>query len=158
MIYCGYVSDWRGILIIIVNVGGTFLAFLLFLLNAQFWEVPAHWIEYGVQLFVTATSFAFIFGNKNSSSLLYKYRNLEAGLVLLGVVMAGLKLLVYGEVIEFEMSGERAAHFFEYTGEMFNDVFVFLFAFIRLQSANADAKKMLFASDEVLIEEAQKSL
>ena len=50
-------------IIIIFNIGGTLVALILFLFNAEFWEIPAHWIEYSIQLVVTFTSFAFIFGN-----------------------------------------------------------------------------------------------
>ena len=85
-------------------------------------------------MFVTATSLAFIFGNQDNTSILYKYRYYEAVLIIISVILCGLKLLVYGEVIEMAIGGERAAHFFEYTGEMFNDIFAFMFSFIRLQA------------------------
>jgi putative effector of murein hydrolase LrgA (UPF0299 family) len=63
LIFCGYVTGALSYGIILVNVGGTVVALILFLFNAEFWETPAHWIEYSVQMFVTLTSFAFIFGN-----------------------------------------------------------------------------------------------
>ncbi len=48
--------------------------------------------------------------------------------------MAVLKLFIYSELIETEMGGERAAHFFEFTGEMFNDIFALIFTVIRLNT------------------------
>ncbi len=65
LIACGYLAstNWSGLLMLVVNVGGTFVALLLFLLKAEFWEAPSHWIEYSVQMIVTGTSLAFVFGN-----------------------------------------------------------------------------------------------
>ena len=56
--------------------------------------------------------------------------------------MAIIKLLVYGEVFSVGIGAERAAHFFEYTGEMFNCVFAFIFVTIRLD----DIKNQLIIS------------
>jgi len=135
---------------IIVNVGGTLIALILFLFNAEFFETTAHWIEYSVQFCVTFTSFAFIFGNQDKTSALYKYRYYEAGLVCISLVMACLKLFVYGEVIEFDMGGERAAHFFEYAGEMFNDAFALAFTIIRLKAVKKQILAVLYGSDKML--------
>jgi hypothetical protein len=59
-----------------------------------------------------------------------------------------LKLFIYGEVIETQMGGERAAHFFEYSGEMFNDIFAFMFTYIRFMSVNQQFKIALYGSSE----------
>ncbi len=133
---------------ILVNVGGTLIALILFLFNAEFWESTSHWIEYSVQFCVTFTSFAFIFGNQDKTSVLYKYRYYEAGIVCISLVMACLKLFVYGEVIEFEMGAERAAHFFEYSGEMFNDVFALAFTVIRLNAVKNQIMIALYGSEK----------
>ena len=116
-----------------INVGGTLIALILFLFKAEFWEAPAHWIEYAVQCCVTITSFIFIFGNQDKTNVLYKYRYLEAVLITASLALCIMKLFFYGEVIEVEMGGERSAHFFEYSGEMFNDIFAFMFTLIRLR-------------------------
>ena len=135
---------------IIVNVGGTLIALILFLFNAEFFETTAHWIEYSIQFCVTFTSFAFIFGNQDKKSALYKYRYYEAGLVCISLIIACLKLFVYGEVIEFEMGGERAAHFFEYSGEMFNDAFALAFTIIRLTAVKKQILNVLYGSDKMV--------
>ena len=137
--------------ILIVNVGGTLVALILFLFDGEIWETPAHWIEYSIQLFVTLTSFVFIFGNKDKTSVLYRYRYLEAGLVCISLAIASLKLFVYGEVIEFEMGGERAAHYFEYSGELFNDIFAIMFTYIRYQQAQQQIMSALVASERQVI-------
>lgn len=49
-------------IIMAINVGGTLTALILFLFNAKFWEVPAHWIEYVVQASVSATNVFFVIG------------------------------------------------------------------------------------------------
>ncbi len=131
LIICGYITGALSYGIILVNVGGTVVALILFLFNAEFWETPAHWIEYSVQMFVTLTSFAFIFGNQDKSGVLYKYRYHEAVLILISFIISVLKLFVYGEVIELEIGTERGAHFFEYSGELLNDVFALVFTLIR---------------------------
>jgi hypothetical protein len=46
----------------VINVGGTLAALILFLFNADFWEVTAHWIEFAVQASVTATNVFFVLG------------------------------------------------------------------------------------------------
>jgi len=100
---------------------------------------------------VTLTSFVFIFGNKDKTSVLYRYRYLEAGLVCISLAIASLKLFVYGEVIEFEMGGERAAHYFEYSGELFNDIFAIMFTYIRYQQAQQQIMSALVASERQVI-------
>lgn len=62
--------------------------------------------------------------------------------------MAFLKLFVYGEVIKFEMGGERAAHFFEYPGEMFNDVFALAFTVVRLNAVKNQIMIAVYGSEK----------
>ncbi|TNV80101.1 hypothetical protein FGO68_gene10615 [Halteria grandinella] len=131
---------------LMINVGGTLVAFILFLFKAEFWEVPAHWIEYSVQCCVILTSFVFIFGSQDKTSVIYKYRYLEAVIITATLVFCIMKLFFYGEVIEVEMGGERAAHFFEYPGEMFNDVFAFLFTVIRIRDVHTQMLQCLSGS------------
>lgn len=60
---------------------------------------------------------------------MYRYRYYETFIVILTFIMNFLKLLVYGEVIPTD-SGERSAHFLEYSGEMINDCFAIFFIII----------------------------
>ncbi len=50
------------LLLISINIGGTLVALILTVFNAEFFEQTSHWIEYTVQLFLTLTDFIFIFG------------------------------------------------------------------------------------------------
>jgi hypothetical protein len=45
------------------------------------------------------------------------------------------------------MGGERGAHFFEYSGELLNNIFALIFTLIRYQSVQEDIKIALFGSD-----------
>ena len=134
LLLTGAITNIFGLTLVIVNAGGTLTALILFLLNAEFFEVTSHWIEYSTQLFITITDFIFIFGTKDKTSALYKYRYYEFVLISISLCLNGIKLLVYGDVIETQMGGERAAHFFEYTGEMFNDIFAFMFTSLRFSA------------------------
>lgn len=69
-------------------------------------------------------------------------------MISLTLVIACFKLLIYGEVIETEMGGERAAHFFEYIGEMMNDVFAFIFTLIRIEAVKRQIIVCLYGSSE----------
>lgn len=66
------------------------------------------------------------------------------------MILACLKLFVYGGVIEFHMEAERAAHFFEYTGEMFNDVFALAFTVIRLKAVKNQILIILYGSEKLV--------
>ena len=85
--------------IVVINVGGTLTAVILFLFNGPFWEVTVHCIEYAVQASVTATNMFFMVAYRDPTSPLYKYRKLELTTVSIGVVMALIKMLVFGGVI-----------------------------------------------------------
>ena len=60
LIFTGSVSlSWASV-IMAVNVGGTLTGVILFLFNGPFWEITVHWIEYAVQISVTATNVFFV--------------------------------------------------------------------------------------------------
>ena len=49
------------------------------------------------------------------------------------------------------MGGERAAHYFEYSGELFNDIFAIMFTYIRYQQAQQQIMSALVASERQVI-------
>jgi hypothetical protein len=117
--------------IITFNIGATLIAAILFSFNPEFWEVPCHWIEYSAQIFITLSDVLFIFHQfKKTENILYKYRYYELGFVLFFSLAAVIKLLVYGNVIYLGLDPEKASHFFEFIGEMFNSVFAFVFTML----------------------------
>jgi hypothetical protein len=44
-----------------------------------------------------------------------------------------MKFIVYTEVFDVPITGERAAHFIEFTGEIANGFFAFVFVFLMLR-------------------------
>ncbi|CAD8085260.1 unnamed protein product [Paramecium primaurelia] len=132
LILTGIVTiDSIKIYLIIVNIGGTLVALILFTFDPEFFEVTSHWIEYSVQLLLTLTDFLFIF-QQDKQSLMYKYRFYESCIIILAFIMSFLKLLVFGGVIPTNGQNERIAHFLEYSGEMINDCFAIFFIILQL--------------------------
>lgn len=139
-------------LLVLLNVGGTLVALILFTFDPEFFESLSHWIEYSTQVLLTLTDFLFLFATKDPSSPFYKYRFYESVLIVISLILNILKLFYYGEVIPTKMGGERSAHFFEYSGEMFNDVFAFFFTLWNIQIVNEDVGYILFKGKEQVIE------
>jgi hypothetical protein len=121
-------------LLIGINIIGTLVAALLFSFSPELYEVPSHFIEYGVQITITATDFLFIFLLPNMTDspigkLWTRFRVVEIVAVSIFLVASILKFFFYTGLIACDMEPERAAHFFEFTGEMANSIFAFAFAF-----------------------------
>lgn len=118
--------------IVAINIGTTLIAAVLFSFNPEFWEIPCHWIEFSAQIFITLSDILFIFHQfkKAENNILYKFRFWELGLVLFFALGAVMKLLIFGEVIRMGIDAEQAAHFFEYSGEMVNTIFAFVFTLV----------------------------
>ncbi len=109
------------------NIVTSFVAALLFTFAPEHFERPAHYIEYASQITVTLANFAFI---------LPGYRETKKSIFVVTVALqcallasAILKLLFYTSVIYSDIGPERASHFFEFTGEMVNSMWAFIFAF-----------------------------
>jgi hypothetical protein len=123
-------------LLVGLNVVAAFVAALLFSFSPQLYEVPAHYIEYSVQITLTGANFIFIFvlpmATKDNPmwKMWARFRVAEVVVVAVLLLCAILKLLFYTSVIPVGMGPERASHFFEFTGEMANSVFAFAFSFI----------------------------
>lgn len=124
--------------IVAINIGTTLIAAVLFSFNPEFWEITCHWIEFSAQIFITLSDILFIFHQfkKAETNILYKYRYYELALVLLFAMAAVIKLLVFGEVIKLGIDPEKAAHFFEYCGEMINAIFAFIFTLVMYKDCN----------------------
>ncbi|CAD8094181.1 unnamed protein product [Paramecium sonneborni] len=152
LILTGIVTiDSIKIYLIILNVGGTLVALILFTFDPEFFEVTSHWIEYSVQLLLTLTDFLFIF-QQDKQSLMYKYRFYESCIIILAFIMSFLKLLIYGGVIPTNDQNERMAHFLEYSGEMINDCFAIFFIIIQLNKETQDIMETMQTSLERLLD------
>merc|ERR1711957_864677 len=89
----------------------------------------------------TFSDLIFVFHQfKNTDNILYKYRYFEGGMIALLVFGNFSKLLIFGDVIYVGMNGEQAAHFIEYTAEMTNSIFAFLFTIVFYQECEENLK------------------
>lgn len=128
-------SIWQKLqlLLVGVNIVGSMVAALLFSFAPYLFERDAHFIEYSIQVTITAANFIFIFNSprkkadvgSGSRSFGFWFQ------VILNIVllfMAVLKILFYTSVISSEFGPERASHYFEFIGEMVNSAWAFIFA------------------------------
>lgn len=122
-------ESWFEVLLVCVvgvNLVSAFVAALLFSFAPHLFERPAHYIEYASQITVTLANYVFIIrGTADSTRLSI---GLQMGFATLLLFMAIFKVLFYVEVFPVPMGGERASHFFEFTGEMANSMWAFIFA------------------------------
>jgi hypothetical protein len=143
-------------LIVAFNIGTTLLAAILYSCNTQYWEVPAHWIEYFAQICIVLSDLIFIFHQfKNTENILYKYRYYETIIIFILFIFNFLKFLLYGEVIYVGFPGEQSAHFIEFLGEIINAVFAFLFTILYYRDCNQNLKNLFikksFISNTIMI-------
>ncbi len=114
----------------LIGIGTTLITAILFSFNQEFWGLPCHWLEFSAQIFLTISDLFFILNQfKNKDNILYKYRYIEVSLVILLLCASVVKLLVFGDIFGFPQA-ERVAHFIEFTGEMTNAIFAFLFTYL----------------------------
>jgi hypothetical protein len=113
-------------LIVGLNVASSLVAALLFTFAPFIFERPAHFIEYGSQITVTLANFIFILHHRPSSKVSLI---IQLSIASIMVVVSILKIIFYTDTITVEMGPERASHFFEFTGEMANSAWAFVFAF-----------------------------
>ncbi|CAK88371.1 unnamed protein product (macronuclear) [Paramecium tetraurelia] len=152
LILTGIVTlDSYKIYLIIINIGGTLVALILFLFNPELFEPTSHWIEYSVQLLLTLTDFLFIF-QQDKTSLMYKYRYSESFIIIVTFIMSLIKLLIYGDIIPTNDDGERQAHYLEYSGEMINDCFAIFFIVIQLNKENTNILQTMQTQLDKLLE------
>lgn len=133
LITTGLVS-WKNRLLsgfILFNVLMTFATALLLTFNISFFEVTAHYMEYSVQVTISAVNLIFLntyVQSSSSTSVVYKFRNVEAVVLWLVLVFSIFQLSLFAGYPTPKIGSERAAHFAEYTTEMFNGSFTLLFA------------------------------
>ena len=127
--------------LVLINVGLTLVAAILFLIKSDYWEVTSHWIEFSAQVFLTSIDLIFIYHQfKDTNNPLYKYRYYEVALVFALLLSSIFKLLFYGNIIKTGIDGEKLAHYLEFIGEQINVCFALIFLFV-LYSQNE--KKLL---------------
>jgi hypothetical protein len=113
--------------------------------------VISHYIEYGSQILVTTSNFIFILpSRKTTKKGWFVFQVVLASCLVVArfaskkfcslldlflciffvsfVCNSILKLVFYTDTIMTEIGPERSSHFFEFTGEMVNSMWAFIFA------------------------------
>lgn len=147
------VSSWMELAMLGVvglNIVSSFVAALLFTFSPETFERPSHYVEYASQITVTLANFIFIARSPSRKKLKStKYRVWLAVQIAFASVLfvaSIIKVLVFTSVIETAIEPERAAHFFEFTGEMVNSLWAFFFAltlFKKLAESQKDHENLL---------------
>ena len=138
---------------IFASVMASFLAAVLYTLDHETFEVPAHWVEYVVQLLLSGINVWLVasycyFGHpqqqqdnvlhrstsmdtiKQSSSWVYELRHMEMSVAIAVVVATIWMMLLYAEICPTKIGGERAAHFVEFATDVVNGIFALVYAML----------------------------
>jgi len=120
-------------LVILFNVMAAFATAMLFSFDPHLYEVPAHYMEYSVQILISWVNIIFLrsymirAANTGPKSM-YRCGGLEMAVASAVLGLAMFTLVVYTGVIPTDMGPERAAHFCEFINEIFNGVFALAYA------------------------------
>jgi glucan phosphoethanolaminetransferase (alkaline phosphatase superfamily) len=116
------------------NVVTTLTTVVLFSIYPHEYEVVTHYLEYTIQIFISAVNFLFVLNlmkRRDTSNVFYKYRYLELFAVCLVIVLSIFQLIFFTEAIPLGgLEGDRLAHFLEFINEIMNACFVLCFAFV----------------------------
>eukprot|EP00013_Stygamoeba_regulata_P000558 CAMPEP_0177633940 /NCGR_PEP_ID=MMETSP0447-20121125/3107_1 /TAXON_ID=0 /ORGANISM="Stygamoeba regulata, Strain BSH-02190019" /LENGTH=282 /DNA_ID=CAMNT_0019135637 /DNA_START=164 /DNA_END=1010 /DNA_ORIENTATION=- len=120
-------------LVILFNVMFSFATAVLFSMFPEEFEVPAHYMEYSVQVLITAVNLFFVVDqtrDANPNGLIYRLRYVEFTVALLVLALSVLQILIFSGAIPTTIEAERAAHFCEFTNEIFNGLFALMYAIL----------------------------
>jgi hypothetical protein len=108
-------------ILILFNVMASFATAVLFSIDPQVYEVPAHYMEYSVQILISCVNILFLQTTTSTGTLIIRRRfELAVAIVVLGLSIATL--------IVYATGAERSAHFCEFINEIFNGLFTLFFA------------------------------
>eukprot|EP01139_Manchomonas_bermudensis_P002051 Amastigsp_a3550_21.p1 type:complete len:265 gc:universal Amastigsp_a3550_21:108-902(+) len=119
-----------------VNVVSSFCALVIFVIDPHRFDVPAHYLEYFIQILVGSANLIFVFSAKPGGTL-YRFRRVETAIVVVGVAMSILQLGIYSNIIPTDASHEKNAHFLEFSNEAMNGLFALVFAAATFSSLRA---------------------
>jgi hypothetical protein len=135
LIATDYVS-WNSrlqVALLLFNVMMSFATAVLFSFDPKLYEAPAHFMEYSIQVLISAMNMIFVntyIRAASSTSMVYRFRYLEYVVLTLVLALSLFQLSVYAGAPRVEMGAERAAHFAEFTNEIFNGLFALLYAIL----------------------------
>lgn len=133
LITTGIVS-WNNRLLstmVLFNVMATFATALLISIDIEIYEVATHYMEYTVQVTISAVNLIFLntyVQSASPESFVYKYQTVEVVVLCMVLVFSIFQLSLYAGYPVTRIGGERAAHFAEFVTEIFNGMFALLFA------------------------------
>jgi len=128
-------------LVILFNVMAAFATAMLFSFDPHLYEVPAHYMEYSIQILISWVNIIFLrsymirAANTGPNSM-YRCGSVEMAVALAVLGLAMFTLIVYTGVIPTDMGPERAAHFCEFINEIFNGLFALAYATFCYKDAN----------------------
>jgi len=130
------------------NIISTLMTGVLFTIYPEFYEVPAHYLEYSIQIAISGVNFLFVIelmrrkkqlesgtesgdGSSSSSSynqLIYKFIYLELVFAVLVILLSIFQLFFYSGLIQTGIEPERVGHFCEFVNEIANGMFALWYA------------------------------
>jgi len=125
--------------LVLFNVISTLCAAIVFSMFPTTYEVPAHYMEYCLQILITMIDFMFVIkgqGGKNSGPV--KCRGIKMIFAVLTLALSVIQILIYGNVIQVPMEPERAGHFCEFSNEIANALFALLYGFQMYTEVNQE--------------------
>jgi len=131
-------------LIVMFNVMTTFTTALLFTIYPREYEVPAHYMEYSAQIFISSVNVIFVRNytlTANMSGMFYKLRHVEIFVAWLMVTFSFFQLFIYSGLIPVAMGGERAGHMCEFCNEIFNGGFAFVYTLVLYSDVTQDLNR-----------------
>jgi hypothetical protein len=109
----------------------TLMIAIIFSMDPEVYEVPAHYMEYSAQVLITLINFVYVFGfGKTKSIKSGGSQQLQFGLAVIAFVMSIMQFLIYTEAIPTPPGGERSGHFFEFSTESLNACMVLYYSIL----------------------------
>jgi len=133
-------------ILLIINIISTLIAAILVSLSLEMYEVPAHYLEYSIQILISLIDFIFIFNTKEKAPPQEETEDEKAQkkgcfifkiiFAICSVITAILILIIYADGFSTGIEPERAAHFGEYLNEILNACFLFWFSLVKYNELN----------------------
>lgn len=130
--------------IILFNVMASFATAFLFSFHPETFEVVSHYIEYTVQILITLVNVVFIqnstpMGNRKVGRC--RLYQIEIGVATVGLIISIMTLVIFTGVFSIPMGRERAAHFCEFTNDIFNGLFALYYAVLSYMDVRSNQQE-----------------
>jgi hypothetical protein len=167
--------------LIFINVMGTFATALLFTLDPEQYEVVTHYMEYILQILISAVNWIFVHhlttttttttttsalhggrigggrGGRRSSNNALLLRHYEIGAASVIVALSIVTVFLYSGILPMgTVEPERAGHFAEFVNEIGNGLFAFLYATVSYMDATTTTAAAAAAAHPYCDEQQQQ--